>query len=254
LRLPPRYRVLSISRPEQLIESDSDSGPEAHGGCRKRSGKRVRFPAQRLVTLHEIVEEGEDFADARRSEDVDLQSLPEKIANCRTVGDPRHRPGLPATGLPSGALQRRAAARSRKKASSISETVENQSFAPPLRISHCWTSKELEAWNPEHIKEVIEELFQKHDVQKKGYLSWEKHEVMPFVEDFFQAHGCSMPDLPTAVFSTAYHEVKLDTAPQDSGGLNVDQMCDFAKRVYDYILKESSDAHPESTDLSPPDS
>lgn len=254
LRVPPRYRVLSMSRPPgQSIDSgsDSDSLPEGNSSSRGAAKKRVRFPSQRsLFVMHEMIEDGEEWADSRRSDDIDFSTQPEKIENVRKMGDPEYKPELP-TLTNSSALARRAAARTRKKASKTSQVAQDLSSAPPPRPGQRWTSHELEVWNPAHIREVIKELFQKHDVQNRGHLSWEDREVMPFVEDFFQAHGCSMPDLPQVVFSTAYEQVKIDKeAPEGTSGLDVEDMCDFAKRVYDIILQEAS--RPEVVVTTPP--
>lgn len=250
LQMPQsRYKVLS--RLPGHFESDTDTEScfsEAYG----RWPRRVHFaPGEQEVTVHEWLEDGSEWADARRSDDVDWVNLPEKIERVSRIGlisclvAP-----LPHAFVEGGSARRRARLRrqSSKRKSLLATEEASGSGREASAASSApagapkWTRRDLEVWSAEHIKAVTLELFERHDAGRKGRLSWQDREVMAFVQDFFQAHSCPRPDLPDVVFSTAYKQVKVDSLPshRDVDGLDMAETCEFARRVYDSVVSDPS--------------
>lgn len=107
---------------------------------------------------------------------------------------------------------------------------------PRRRLPAPRPREDLEIWDPEQMKAVTAELFQRHDANKTGHLAWQSGEVMAFLNDFFMRHDFPPPKLPTAVFSNLYNQVKTDSGRGDVEGLSVSETADFAKRVHDFML------------------
>lgn len=111
------------------------------------------------------------------------------------------------------------------------------SSAPPhRRLPLTPTRQDIDIWDPEHMKAVISELFQMHDVGRCGNLVWKNGEVMKFLNDFFERHDSPPPRLPSAVFSNIYNQVKIESGHTEIDGLNVVEIHDFCKRIHDLYM------------------
>ncbi|CAE8684842.1 unnamed protein product, partial [Polarella glacialis] len=120
--------------------------------------------------------------------------------------------------------------------------------APSRRLPGFSGSREdLQIWEPAQMQAVMRELFLRHDVKACGYLSWKSREAMAFLCELFAMHDSPLPKLPDAVFLTIYNEVMAEGGHSTEGseveglgvcveGLGVAEMCDFAKRVRDFVL------------------
>lgn len=261
----PRYKTL-VRPPGFESDTDSDCGNFKSGLF-----KTVHFPPLgNEAVLHTWVEEGDEWVAARRSDDVDWANLSEKITSVMRIADIKAFVTLPTTCVSGLTAHERARARRHRRSRKDSvDSIHADAvvFAPspsegsskgdlPIRSQSQriprWSPKDLENWNPEHIKAITVELFAVHDVENKGWLSWRDNEVMAFVSDFFHLHGCAQPKLPVVVFSTAYNQVKIDSIPshRDIDGLDLAETCDFARRVYDFILNGLSGEVREQRRLS----
>lgn len=227
-----------------MFESDTDTDScisDFSGQC-KRKVRFARGPLE--ATVHEWLESDEEENNARRSDDVDWDNLSEKATNVHKIGLVKSLVSLPQTSRDGMKLRRRARARrngSFEKRKSLG-LLGNAPAMPSVAEEPCkWTKKDLEVWNPDHIKAVTLELFQRHDAGQKGRLSWQNQEVMYFVQDFFKIHGCVPPQMPPAIFSKAYNEVKIGSLPthRDMDGLDTIEACKFVRRVY-FILDDRS--------------
>lgn len=92
--------------------------------------------------------------------------------------------------------------------------------------------------DPDYMRKIVAELFYKHDTNNHGYLSWRSGEANAFLSDFFALHDFPPPRLPTVVFSSIFNQVKMESGRKDVKGLNIEEMCQFATRVYDFIYKD----------------
>lgn len=265
----PRYRVAYLTG---SAHCDTDTDAEScisdfHG----EGPKQVCFAqGDAEVTIHEWIEEGPEWDEARRSDDVDWANLSEKIAQVSRAGIVNARITLPSE-YPHSHARRRARKRreSRELRKSLSrmssmDSTESQSDNSPTNLPSIpevdaqtelwpkWTKKDLEVWNPGHIKAVTLELFERHDIGKKGRLSWKDSEVMSFAQDFFRVHGCLPPQLPSLVFSAAYSQVKVESLPshRDVDGLDMAETCEFARRVHNVLL--DGEQHRSSSEPGPP--
>jgi len=90
-------------------------------------------------------------------------------------------------------------------------------------------------WDPAHMREMISDLFPKHDENNDGYLQWGTGEVMGFLKEFFQAHDFPQPKMPAAVFHALYNQVRMDGS--NGPGLNEQECFEFAMKVHDFIYK-----------------
>lgn len=242
----PRYRVANFGKHGGMLDSDSDMDScisdfdfRGLGGS-----KRVSFAKGALEsTRHEWQEDSDDHAKARRSSDVDWANLSEKVESIQRIGLVNRIVSLPQPVNDGTKLRRRA--RLRRQSSFEKRKTQgllgNTSALPSLaEESPVWTKKDLEIWNPDHIKAVTLQLFERHDADKKGRLSWQNHEVMNFVQDFFQTHGCLPPQMPPVIFSKAYNQVKVGSLPshRDVDGLDMAETSEFVRRVYEFILSD----------------
>lgn len=242
LQFPP-YRSTYLTKVQGELDSDTEY-----------ETKQVHFSRDE-VTVHEWLEDGPEWAQARRSDDVDWANLSEKIANVNRIAFVSCRLSLPHVLPDRENVRKRASIRRRNsRRKSLEAMGADTNFSSPCSTASTlsdlpkWTKKDLEVWNPEHIKAVTVELFERHDIGKKGRLSWQDREVLSFVEDFFELHACLPPQLQSPVFSTAYNQVKVESLPshRDVDGLDMAETCDFARRVYDFIINES---HPPFNQL-----
>jgi len=234
-----------------VFESDTDTDScisDFNSQCRRK----VRFARGPLeATVHEWLENDEEENKARRSDDVDWDNLSEKATNVHTIGLVKSLVSLPQTSRDGMKLRRRARARRKSSCETRASLglLGHPAGMPSVAEEPCkWTKKDLEVWNPDHIKAVTLELFQRHDAEQKGRLSWQNQEVMNFVQDFFKIHGCVPPQMPPTFFFKAYTEVKVGSLPshRDVDGLDTKETCEFVRRVYDFILNDLS--LPESTE------
>lgn len=249
----PRYRVIHLTGSPGRFEfdTDTDTSLSDYSGLCRRKVRFARGPAE--ATLHEWLEIDEEANEARRSDDVDWDNLSEKVANVQKIGLVKSLISLPQTSRDGTKLRRRARARRKSSCETRASLglLGHPAGMPSVAEEPCkWTKKDLEVWNPDHIKAVSLELFQRHDAGQKGRLSWQNQEVMNFVEDFFKFHGCLPPQMTPAVFSSAYSEVKLESLPshRDADGLDSIETCKFVRRVYDFIVNDVSP--PERTETS----
>jgi len=234
LQTLPRYRAVYLTKVEQ---NESDSGSD---GCLS-GAKKVHFaPDATRVTVHEWEEEGPEWAQSRRSDDVDWDNMSEMVSTVRYTAMVSCLISLP----PVLALKTRQRARLRRE-SSKQGSSSSASSAPsrpqedtPQDGTKNWTKEDLMAWDPEHIKAVTLHLFERHDAGKKGVLSWQDQEVLSFVQDFFRVHECSHLQLQSVVLSTAYNQVKVESLPshRDVDGLDMMETCEFVRRVYMFVL------------------
>jgi len=93
-------------------------------------------------------------------------------------------------------------------------------------------------WDKEHMREVVLDMFPRHDLDESGYIAWKSGEAMSFLQEFFELHSMPPPKLPSAVFATLYNQVKMNRhVPEDREGLDVDEMVEFATKVHEFIYK-----------------
>merc|ERR1711865_577275 len=105
----PRYKTLV--RPPGFLESDTDSDC-CDGNFKAGPFKAVRFPPTGSESVHHTwVEEGDEWAETRRSDDVDWANLSEKIANVARIADVKSFVTLPTTCSAGSTARERARAR-----------------------------------------------------------------------------------------------------------------------------------------------
>eukprot|EP00971_Amphidinium_carterae_P298011 5921536-Amphidinium_carterae.1 len=85
------------------------------------------------------------------------------------------------------------------------------------------------------MREVIAELFPKHDDNNDGWILWGTGEVMGFLKEFFEQHHFPQPKMPAAVFHALYNQVRMDGS--EGPGLNQEECFEFAMKVHDFIYK-----------------
>merc|ERR1712032_102214 len=58
-----------------------------------------------------------------------------------------------------------------------------------------------------------------------------------FLDDFWKMHDSIPPKIPNVVFSSLYSQVKQESGRTDQEGLTVDEMAEFAIKVYGFVFK-----------------
>lgn len=93
-------------------------------------------------------------------------------------------------------------------------------------------------WDKDHMREVVQDMFPRHDLDNSGCIAWKSGEAMSFLQEFFELHSMPPPKLPSAVFATLYNQVRMHRdVPEEREGLDPDEMIEFATKVHEFIYK-----------------
>lgn len=90
----------------------------------------------------------------------------------------------------------------------------------------------------EHLTKIVREIFEKHNIDSDGEITWNTSEVKTVLAEIWTLHDCEpWPTLPSSVLSSQFHEVKDESERPDKRGLNVDECVDFALKINEYLSK-----------------